>query len=82
MGAERHDRFFRGRVGAAEKNAADTDSKWLQKWIAIGETIGISKKDILEGYYLDEFLTVLDMYNEIQSLDKKKETVEVSADAW
>ena len=68
-------------MGAYEKKAAHTDY-WLQKWIAAAESIGISKRALLEDYYFDEFLAVLDAYNEMHNPDRKPEAVEVAADAW
>ena len=84
---ERHVGFFRTRVGANQTQAADTDpSHWLQRWIAIAIALGISKQSLLTGYYMDEFLLVLDSYNDMHKIDKdkpKKDTVRfVSAESW
>ena len=53
MENQRAERFFQERVGADKTKAADT-KYWLQRWIAIAESIGIGKKELLEDYYLDE----------------------------
>ena len=55
---------------------------WLQKWIAVAESIGVSKKSLLEDYYFDEFLAVLDAYNDLHRIDKDPPAEEVGAEAW
>lgn len=61
--------------------AAPHDEYWLQKWIAIAETIGIGRNELLNSYYIDEFLTVLDAYNELHSYDSE-EVHEVSTETF
>jgi hypothetical protein len=69
-------------VGNDKSQTARADF-WLQKWIAIAESIGISKCALLEDYYFDEFLSVLDAHNEMHSVKKDSEAVEeVDADNW
>ena len=66
----------------ASQSVPDTGS-WLQRWLAIAETIGISKSELLQDYYYDEFLVVLDEYNELHKFDQKKEDIEeVDAGDW
>lgn len=61
--------------------AAHTDY-WLQRSIAIAQTIGVNKKQLLEDYYFDEFIAMLDEYNEIHRIDKTPQVIEEDADAW
>jgi hypothetical protein len=68
-------------VGASEGHASHTEY-WLQKWIAIAESIGIPKRALLDDYFFDEFLTVLDAYNEMHSVSKDDEVEEVDAENW
>ena len=45
--------------------------------------MGISKDELLNGYYLDEFLAVLDAHNEMNRFDAGEDKVEeVSAEDW
>lgn len=55
---------------------------WLQRWIAIAESIGISKSELLNDYYYDEFLVVLDEYNELHKIDTSGKIEEVRAEDW
>lgn len=67
-----------------ETEAIDPDENryWLQRWIAVAETIGISKKQLLQDYYYDEFLVVLDEYNELHKIDSSEKIEQVSAEDW
>lgn len=66
-------------MGAGETQAAHTEY-WMQRWIAIAESIGISKESLINNYYFDEFLLVLDEYNKMHSYSEKTEIKEVYAD--
>lgn len=68
-------------MGASEKETAHT-KYWLQKWIAVGESIGIGKKNLLNDYYFDEFLAVIDAYNDMHTINRENEKEEVYADDW
>ena len=68
-------------MGAGKGEAAHTEY-WFQKWIAIAETIGIPKRALLNDCYFDEFLAVLEAYNELHSVGKKKTVEEVDAEMW
>ena len=78
---QRAERFFQERVGADKTKAADT-KYWLQRWIAIAESIGIGKKELLEDYYLDEFLAVMDAYAEMHKIEHEDNGIEVTAENW
>ena len=67
----------------ADKTEAVHTDYWIQKWIAIAESVGISKKSLLEDYYFDEFLLVLDAYNDMHNPEKDEDKIEeVDADDW
>ena len=69
-------------MGAGQNHAAHTEY-WLQRWIAVAESIGISKSSLLQEYYFDEFLAVLDEYNDMHSLDKEDKIItEVGVENW
>ena len=55
---------------------------WLQRWIAIAESMGIGKKSMFSDYYFDEFLTVLDEYNAMHSIETAEDLQEVGAEDW
>jgi DNA-binding SARP family transcriptional activator len=55
---------------------------WLQRWIAIGEKHRHMQTQLLEDYYMNEFLAVLDAYNEMHKVEKEPAAVEVGAEAW
>lgn len=79
---ERAERFFQERVGVNKEKAADT-KYWLQRWIAIAESVGIGKKELLEDYYLDEFLAVMDAYSDMHKVERAEDNViEMTADSW
>ena len=78
---QRAERFFQERVGADKEKAADT-KYWLQRWIAIAESIGIGKKELLEDYYLDEFLAVMDAYAQMHKIEREDNGIEVTAENW
>jgi hypothetical protein len=81
---ERHDRFFRARAGAAEREDAARTDNWLQRWIAIAQTMGIGKRELMEDYYYDEFMIMLDEYNDLHKAPDQgeDEIQEVYADNW
>jgi len=53
----------------------------VQKWIAVAQSIGISKDILMREYYLDEFMLVIDAYNEMHSIEEDKDE-EVFADEF
>lgn len=40
---------------------------WIQQLIAAGLSIGVSKRELFEHYYLDEFPEVIRLYGEMNS---------------
>ena len=82
VGAERFNSFFQERLDETEAIDPDENRYWLQRWIAVAETIGISKKQLLQDYYYDEFLVVLDEYNELHKIDSSEKIEQVSAEDW
>lgn len=53
-----------------EKGNVDKD-RWVQRWIAVGLSIGLSKEAMLNDYYLDELITIVDSYNAMHSGEKE-----------
>ena len=45
------------------------DEYWLQRWLAVAQSIGISKQELFEQYCYDEFIAMMDAYNEMHSID-------------
>lgn len=52
-----------------------TGAYWLQRWLAVAQSVGINKSELFNEYYYDEFIAVMDEYNDIHTLDKDKEEV-------
>ena len=52
---------------------------WLQKWITIAQSIGITKTQLLNDYYFDEFIAVMDQWNTLHTPEDQRK-VEVYAD--
>ena len=50
----------------------------------LGESIGIGKRTLLDDYYLDEFLTVIDAYIDMHKLNKEEQEADsiVTAEQW
>ena len=48
-------------------------------WLAIAQSIGLSKSELLNEYYYDEFIAMMDEYNDMNKLDKDKDE-EIFAD--
>lgn len=75
--------FFYERSCTEDETDATTTSErteyWLQRFVAIAQSIGISKHELLYDYYYDEFLVVMEAYNDMHSLNTDKEK-EVFAD--
>ena len=56
---------------------------WLQKLIACVLTIGISKRELLYDYYMDEIGEVIYEHNHLHKTgDKKAEVVEEDCDSF
>ena len=71
--------FFRDRPPAAHTGGANAEF-WFQRWIAIAQSVGIPRTELMESYYFDEFLAVMDEYNDLHTPGGKDE--EVFADEW
>ncbi len=73
MEGKRSVRFFRDH--APVDAPAERTEYWFQRWLAIAQGIGLGKSEIMRQYYFDEFLCMLDQYNDIHSLEEKMEEV-------
>lgn len=85
MGAKRFNGFFEARLEegqADDRQVPGAPDTWLQKWIAIAASIGISRRELLEEYYFDEFILTLDAYNELHAIQTEDAVEEVSAEEW
>jgi len=38
--------------------------------VAVGLTLGISKRELLESYYLDEFTAIVEQHNKMNAVNK------------
>lgn len=62
------------------KGAQDDGEGWLQNLIAGGLSIGISKRELLEDYYIDEISEVIAGWNRLHNPDSDRiETVNAKA---
>lgn len=50
-----------------------TGKYWLQRWLAAAQSVGITKSELFNQYYYDEFIAVMDEYNDMHTLDRDKE---------
>ena len=46
---------------------------WLQRWLAAAQSVGITKSELFEKYYYDEFIAVMDEYADMHTLDDNKQ---------
>ncbi|MEE1076250.1 MAG: hypothetical protein UHY68_03180, partial [Acutalibacteraceae bacterium] len=46
---------------------------WLQRWLAAAQSVGITKSELFNQYYYDEFISVMDEYNDMHTLEKDKQ---------
>lgn len=58
--------FFEARPVHDESGKPDKEN-WVQRWIAVGLSIGLTKDAMLNDYYLDELITIVDMHNAMHS---------------
>jgi len=63
-----------------ESKSAGGSEAWLQKIIAAAQSIGIGKRALMEDYYLDEFMVILQEHNKMQMPSEKPQDEEVFAD--
>jgi hypothetical protein len=77
-------RLFSSRVKKEDNNTDQKDLEyWLQKLIVSGLKIGISKRELLNDYYLDEIGEIIFEWNEMHKTDNSEsETEEVYADGF
>lgn len=69
-------------MGSNKEKLAHTEY-WLQRWIAIAQSIGIDKNTLFCEYYFDEFLAMLDEYNDMHKIITEDAGIEeVSAEDW
>lgn len=73
---ERYVGFFDDRAEYEQESDSGTveSEYWLQRWLAIAQSIGISKTEMLENYYYDEFIAMLDAYNDMHRIDSESES--------
>lgn len=58
--------FFESRP-VHENGSVENKENWVQRWIAVGLSIGLTKDAMLNDYYLDELITIVDMHNAMHS---------------
>ena len=58
--------LYRGRAGAVAAGARGADGQWLQRLIAMGLSLGIGKRELMEDYYLDEIGAVAEAWNALR----------------
>ena len=76
MGDKQFKRFFR----PSEAVNTEIDRvNWLQRTIAICIKIGISKKEFMEDYYIDEIPLIMQEYAELSKIQNSDEEI-VAAD--
>lgn len=46
--------------------ARGADERWLQRLIAMGLSLGIGKRELMEDYYLDEIGAVAEAWNALR----------------
>ena len=63
-------KFFRANEA---NNEQDYNPNWLQRTIAICIKIGISKKEFLEDYYIDEIPIIMQEYAQLNKVEGKDE---------
>ena len=72
---QRYVGFFDDRAEPDEASSSDTvkSEYWLQRWLAIAQSVGINKSEMFNSYYYDEFIAMMDAYNDMHRIDKDSE---------
>lgn len=65
-----------------EDGRTEAGEYWLQRWLAIARSVGIGKHELLEEYYYDEFIAMMDAYNDMHNIDGSGADEEVFADEY
>ena len=62
-GGQQPRKFYERRAGAVAAGARGADGRWLQRLIAMGLSLGIGKRELMEDYYFDEIGAVAEAWN-------------------
>ena len=81
LGGQRTHGFFYGRAAVVPESSRSGEGSTLQQLIASGLRIGVSKRELLEDYYLDELVLVFEAYSEPRG-EKEEDIREVRAEDW
>ena len=82
-GNEWYVRFFRERAEAKRADRTDPDSEYrLQRWLAIAQSIQLPKSELLNNYYYDEFIAMMDEYNDMHTPESERVEEVYADDFW
>ena len=78
-GPEWYLKFYSGGGRAAGEGAQLHHPRWLQRLIAAALSIGISKRALMEDYYMDEIGAIMEEWNRLHHPEESAETQQVDA---